>query len=161
MPSPVCRAGGLRREGKSPDQYGTGTAKGRGQGKDCGREAWRGPPGGGPHHPDAREKRMPCPVATGQRPGRCAQKESGHTCNRMPAREKKRTSAARYMIFPSRQGAGENGLLSLEHFPFETRSISNHTACRFTKKTLFFRSIPAGRRYAAASRFALFKGKAL
>ena len=29
----------------------------------------------------------------------------------------------------------------LEHFQFETRSVSNHTACRFAEKTRFFRSL--------------------
>ena len=41
----------------------------------------------------------------------------------------------------------------LEHFQFETLRISNHTACRFAEKTRFFRSLLAGRRCAAASRF--------
>ena len=39
--------------------------------------------------------------------------------------------------------------------------ISNHTACRFAEKTLFFRSLLAGRRCAAASRFTFFKGETL
>ena len=34
----------------------------------------------------------------------------------------------------------------LEHFQFETRCVSNHTACRFAEKTLFFRLVWAGRR---------------
>ena len=41
------------------------------------------------------------------------------------------------------------------------RCISNHTACRFAEKTRFFRSLWAGRRCAAASRSAFFKGKTL
>ena len=45
----------------------------------------------------------------------------------------------------------------LEQFQFETLRASNHTACRFTEKTLFFRLLRAGRRYAAASRFHLFQ----
>ena len=47
------------------------------------------------------------------------------------------------------------------HFQFEMLRISNHTACRFAEKTLFYRSLRAGRRCAAASRSALFKGKTL
>ena len=39
--------------------------------------------------------------------------------------------------------------------------ISNHTAWRFAGKTRFFRSLWAGRRCAAASRFTFFKGKTL
>ena len=35
--------------------------------------------------------------------------------------------------------------------------VSNHTACRFAEKTRFFRSLWAGRRCAAASRFTFFK----
>ncbi|MDM8215729.1 hypothetical protein QUW15_06130 [Desulfovibrio piger] len=45
----------------------------------------------------------------------------------------------------------------LEHFQFETLCVSNHTACRFAEKTRFFRSLLAGRRCAAASRFTFFK----
>ncbi len=40
-------------------------------------------------------------------------------------------------------------------------SIFNHTAWRFAEKARFFRSLWAGRCYAAASRFAFFKGKTL
>ncbi|WP_300801123.1 hypothetical protein, partial [uncultured Desulfovibrio sp.] len=47
----------------------------------------------------------------------------------------------------------------LVHFQFETLCVSNHTACRFAEKTRFFRSLLAGRRCAAASHFAFFKGK--
>ena len=36
-----------------------------------------------------------------------------------------------------------------ECFQFETRCVSNHTACRFSEKTQFFRSLWAGRRCAA------------
>ena len=39
--------------------------------------------------------------------------------------------------------------------------ISNHTACRFAEKARFFRSLWAGRRCAAASRFTFFKGETL
>ena len=39
--------------------------------------------------------------------------------------------------------------------------ISNHTACRFAKKTRVFRSLWAGRRCAAASRFTFFKVETL
>ena len=49
----------------------------------------------------------------------------------------------------------------LEHFQFEMLCISNHTACRFAEKARFFRSLWAGRRCAAASRFTFFKGKTL
>ena len=52
-----------------------------------------------------------------------------------------------------------SGVLSI--FQFETRCVSNHTACRFAEKTRFFRSLWAGRRCAAASHFAFFKGKML
>ena len=47
----------------------------------------------------------------------------------------------------------------LEHFPFETLCVSNHTAWRFAEKTRFFRALLAGLRCAAASRFTLCKGK--
>ena len=40
------------------------------------------------------------------------------------------------------------------HFQFETLRVSNHTACRFAEKTRFFRSLWAGRRCAAAPRYA-------
>ena len=50
---------------------------------------------------------------------------------------------------------------SLEHFHFELRCISNHTACRFAEKARFFRSLLAGRRSVAASCFTFFKGKTL
>ena len=49
----------------------------------------------------------------------------------------------------------------LEHFQFETLRISNHTACRFAEKMRFFRSLLAGRRCAAASRFTFFKVETL
>ena len=39
--------------------------------------------------------------------------------------------------------------------------ISNHTACRFAEKARFFRSLWAGRRCAAASRFSFFKVETL
>ena len=39
--------------------------------------------------------------------------------------------------------------------------ISNHAACRFAEKARFFRSLWAGRRCAAASRFTFFKAKTL
>ena len=42
-------------------------------------------------------------------------------------------------------------------FQFETLCVSNHTACRFAEKTRFFRSLRAGRRCAAVSRFTFFK----
>ena len=50
---------------------------------------------------------------------------------------------------------------ALEHFPFETLRVPNHTAWRFAEKTRFFRLVWAGRRCAAASHFAFFKGKML
>ena len=56
---------------------------------------------------------------------------------------------------------GGAGGAALEHFPFETLCVSNHTAWRFAEKTRFFRSLSAGRRYAAASSFVFFKGKRL
>ena len=49
----------------------------------------------------------------------------------------------------------------LEQFQFEMLCISNHTACRFAEKARFFRSLRAGRRCAAASRFTFEKGEAL
>ena len=49
----------------------------------------------------------------------------------------------------------------LGHFQFETLYVSKHTACRFAEKTRFFRSLWAGRRYAAASRFTFFKDDTL
>ena len=52
-------------------------------------------------------------------------------------------------------------MFSLEHFQFETRCISNHTACRVAEKTRFFRSFLAGQRSAAASRFTFFNGETL
>ncbi len=52
-------------------------------------------------------------------------------------------------------------LSSSGHFQFETRSVSNHTACRFAEKARFFRSLWAGRRCAAASRFIFFKVETL
>ena len=45
----------------------------------------------------------------------------------------------------------------IEQFQFETLRVSNHTACRFAEKARFFRSLWAGRRCAAASRFHLFQ----
>ncbi len=48
----------------------------------------------------------------------------------------------------------------LEHFQFEMLCISNHTACRFAKKTRFFRSLWAGRRCTASARY-IFKGKTI
>ena len=50
---------------------------------------------------------------------------------------------------------------ALEQFQFETLRVSNHTACRFAEKARFFRSLWAGRRCAAASRFTFFKGETL
>ena len=49
----------------------------------------------------------------------------------------------------------------LEHFPFETLGVSNHTVWRFAEKTRFFRLVWTGRRCAAASQLAFFKGKLL
>ena len=49
----------------------------------------------------------------------------------------------------------------LEPFQLETRCVSSHTACRFAGKTWFFRSLWAGRRCAAVSRFPSFNGKTL
>ena len=51
---------------------------------------------------------------------------------------------------------GRNRAPLHEHFQFETLRVSNHTACRFAGKALFFRSLQAGRRGAAASRFTFF-----
>ena len=51
--------------------------------------------------------------------------------------------------------------IHIEHFQFETLCDSNHTAWRFAEKTRFFRSLLAGRRCAAASHFAFYKGKML
>ena len=51
--------------------------------------------------------------------------------------------------------------LDSEPFQFETRSVATHTTCRFAGTARFFRSLWAGRRGAAASRFPFFKGKAL
>ena len=48
-----------------------------------------------------------------------------------------------------------------EHFQFEALRVSNHTACRFAEKARLFRSLWAGRRCAAASRFTLFKVETL
>ncbi len=50
---------------------------------------------------------------------------------------------------------------ALEQFQFEMLCISNHTACRFAEKAQFFRSLWAGRRCAAASRFTFFKVETL
>ncbi|MCI7569609.1 MAG: hypothetical protein MSH25_09685 [Desulfovibrio sp.] len=52
-------------------------------------------------------------------------------------------------------------LCNVEQFQFETLRVSNHTACRFAEKTRFFRSLWAGRRCVAASRFTFFKGETL
>ena len=49
-------------------------------------------------------------------------------------------------------------LRHVEHFQFEMLRISNHTACRFTEKTRFFRPLLAGR-HRAASRFTFSKPK--
>ena len=51
--------------------------------------------------------------------------------------------------------------IALRHFPFETLRVPNHTACRLAEKTRFSRSPWAGRRCAATSPFAFFKGKRL
>ncbi|MDM8216229.1 hypothetical protein QUW15_08740 [Desulfovibrio piger] len=56
---------------------------------------------------------------------------------------------------------GKKRSVSLEHFQFETLCVSNHTACRFAEKAQFFRSLWAGRRCAAASRFTFFKVETL
>ena len=45
----------------------------------------------------------------------------------------------------------------LEQFRFETLRVPNHTACLFAEKARFFRLVWAGRRCAAASRFAFEK----
>ncbi len=47
----------------------------------------------------------------------------------------------------------------LAQFQFETQCFSTVQACRFAEKTRFLRSLWAGRRRAAASRFIFFKGK--
>ena len=49
----------------------------------------------------------------------------------------------------------------VEHFQFETLHVSNHTTCCFADKAQFFRSLWAGRRCAAASRFTFFKVETL
>ena len=54
-----------------------------------------------------------------------------------------------------------HALLPLDHFQFEMLCTSNHTARRFAEKTRFFRSLLAGRRCAAASRFTFFKVETL
>ena len=59
----------------------------------------------------------------------------------------------------ARRNAGDADML--EHCQFEMLCISNHTACRFAEKTRFFRSLWAGRRCAAASRFIFFKVETL
>ena len=46
-------------------------------------------------------------------------------------------------------------------FQFEALRVPNHMACRFAEKTRSFRSLWAGRRCAAASHVALFKGRML
>ena len=66
---------------------------------------------------------------------------------------------ARYILLKAR---GKEFLLFppaafLEQFQFETLCVLNHTACRFAGKTRFSRSLLAGRRCAAASRFTFFK----
>ena len=53
------------------------------------------------------------------------------------------------------------GLLTPEFFQFETLCVSNPMACRFAEKTRFFRSLWAGRRRAAASRFTFLYVEAL
>ena len=63
--------------------------------------------------------------------------------------------------FPAASVPGNTGRDILEQFQFETLRVSNHTACRFAEKARFFRSLWAGRRCAAASRFTFFKGEAL
>ena len=55
----------------------------------------------------------------------------------------------------------KGGLSPLEQFQFEMLRIPNHTACRFAEKARFFRSLWAGRRCAAASRFTFFKVETL
>ena len=57
--------------------------------------------------------------------------------------------------------AASPGSAALEHFQFEMLCISNRTACRFAEKAQFFRSLWAGRRCAAASRFTFFKVETL
>ena len=52
-------------------------------------------------------------------------------------------------------------VVAMRAFQFEILRISNHTACRFAEKKRFFRSLWAGRRCAAASRFTFFKAKTL
>ena len=57
--------------------------------------------------------------------------------------------------------SARGSVVLLEHFQFEMLCISNHTACRFAEKTRFFRSLWAGRRCTAASRFTFFKVETL
>ena len=68
-------------------------------------------------------------------------------------------------IFPPASGraalVAAPRFIFLEQFQFETLRVSNHTACRFAEKARFFRSLWAGRRCAAASRFTFFKGETL
>ena len=54
-----------------------------------------------------------------------------------------------------------SGMAALEQSQFETLRVSNHTAWRFAEKTRFFRLVSAGRRCAAASHVAFFKGTML
>ena len=68
-----------------------------------------------------------------------------------------RLTAAAHAATPARRSDKR----LLEHFQFEMLRISNHTACRFAEKAQFFRSLLAGRRCAAASRFTFFKVETL
>ena len=66
-----------------------------------------------------------------------------------------------FQLTEREKGEQPIGTQHLEQFQFEMLRISNHTACRFAEKARFFRSLLAGRRCAAASRFTFFKGEAL
>ena len=69
--------------------------------------------------------------------------------------------------FGGRLPRGERGRtrdaasFKIEQIQFAMLRISNHTACRFTEKARFFRSLWAGRPCAAASRFTFFKVETL
>ncbi|MDM8216598.1 hypothetical protein QUW15_10645 [Desulfovibrio piger] len=84
-------------------------------------------------------------------PGR---KKASPTGEQRPGKKSESRGLRRHTIPKNRE-------FILEHFQFETLRVSNHTACRFAEKTRFFRSLLAGRRCAAASRFTFFKVETL
>ena len=71
------------------------------------------------------------------------------------------TPRFRGVFFMSVPDARTHVELLQEHIQSETLCVSHRTACRFAEKTRFFRSPWAGRRCAAASHPAFFKGKIL